>query len=241
MSLFSLGGTLLNYLGFTFHRPFIDASLAAADASLGFDWPGYVAWIESVPAADFLLSVAYEASLPQVVVIVLVLGLGARKAELDRFSIAFMVGGLTTILFWTAYPSYGAFHHRVEVGLPVPEQGLFTTVDYSRYLLALKAGVFSPLRLDELKGLIGFPSFHTVLALLSTWAVWRVRFVGPLVAALNVAVLFAIPGDGGHFLVDVAGGILVTLFAIAVANAVTRTTSASAGATKPSAVSPAGS
>ena len=192
-------------MGYTFHRPFIDAWLAAADASLGFDWPAYVAWMHSVPGADFVLGVAYEASLPQVVVIVIILGFGGRKVELDRFSIAFMVGALTTVVLWTAYPSYGAYHYLVEVGLPVPEHGLFTTIDYSRYLLALKAGVFSPLRLEDLKGLIGFPSFHTVLALLSTWGVWRVQFIGPLVAALNVAVLFAIPGDGGHFLVDVAG------------------------------------
>ena len=154
--------------------------------------------------------------------IVLVLGLGGRRAELDRFSIAFMVGALTTVLFWIAFPSYGAFHHRVALGLPVPEQNLSVTTAYSHYLLGLEAGNFVPLRFGELKGLIGFPSFHTVLALLSTWAVWRVRYLGPVMAILNALVLLAIPGDGGHFLVDIAGGVVVTAFAIAAARRMTR-------------------
>ena len=87
----------------------------------------------------------------------------------------------------------------------------------------------------------GFPSFHTVLALISTWGAWRVRYLGSAVAVLNVLVIIAIPGDGGHFLIDIAGGVGVTMFAIAVASVMTRPGPVGLRTSVPSTISPAGS
>ena len=220
MGLFSLGMELFNYLGFGFRRPSIDASLAAADEAIGFDWAGFVVWLHSVPGADALLTFAYGSSLLQVIVVLLLLGMSGRRAELDRFSLAFIIGASVTTIFWISFPSYGVYAHRVALGLPVPD-GLAVTPGYARTLLDLAAGDFRPLRYSEMIGLIAFPSFHTVLAIITMYGAWRLRAVGPLLVALNVVVLIAIPGDGGHYLVDLFGGALVALFAIVAARTVT--------------------
>ena len=67
----------------------------------------------------------------------------------------------------------------------------------------------------NVKGLIGFPSFHAVLAVLPLWSVRRLRAVRLPLALFNLLMLAATPIQGGHHLVDVLGGIAVAVFAMA--------------------------
>jgi hypothetical protein len=64
-----------------------------------------------------------------------------------------------------------------------------------------------------LKGVIAFPSFPAVLAVLFTAAHARLPSFWP-VAALNTVMLLALPSQGGHYLVDVPAGIALGFFAI---------------------------
>jgi membrane-associated phospholipid phosphatase len=74
---------------------------------------------------------------------------------------------------------------------------------YARELVRLLhegAGMISP---RDAKGLIGFPSYHAVLALLVTWYARKLAFLRWPALLLNSAVLLATPIQGGHHLVDV--------------------------------------
>ncbi|HMF05680.1 MAG TPA: phosphatase PAP2 family protein [Methylocella sp.] len=72
------------------------------------------------------------------------------------------------------------------------------------------------------RGLIGFPSFHTVMAFLTVQAAWKIPFAGLAALAGNILVLLAIPADGGHHFVDIAGGFFVALVSTALADAFLR-------------------
>ena len=85
---------------------------------------------------------------------------------------------------------------------------------YARELVRLLhdgAGFISP---REAKGLIGFPSYHAVLALLVAWHLRDVKFLRWPALALNLAVIAATPIQGGHHLMDVLASFPVAVLAI---------------------------
>lgn len=203
-----------NYLGLELRRPLNDAFLARADSSLGLDWWAYVTWVKSNGLVGGLLTAAYLSSLPQVAAAIIILGFSKRFERLDRFTLAFMFASAITIALWTAFPSFGALPLRYARGLPDPTFFLAMTKDEALKLLSLHAGPTPLLRLEELTGLIGCPSFHTALAMLTVYALWGTPYAGKMAVCLNVLVLASIPADGGHRFADVAVGAAVTLVAL---------------------------
>ena len=214
---FVLGAALANYLGFMAGRPLFDGQLVAVDALVGFDWPSFVAWLGGLPHVNTVLLLAYESSLLQVTLIVIFLALSGRRAALDRFLIAFMVSALVTVIVWTLFPTFGAYVYYLAEGRVVSADGLAVDPGYAQTLLAMHAGHFAPFSFATIVGLVGFPSFHTCLAVLCAFALWGVRRLGLPVLALNVLVLFSVPAQGGHHLADVVGGVVTVVLAMALA------------------------
>jgi hypothetical protein len=177
-----------------------------------------VNWAKSSSFFGGVLTLAYQSSLLQVAVAIMALGFTRRFERLDKFTLAFMFSSAITIGIWIAFPSYGALPLRYAQGLPAPPFELAMSQDEALKLLALHAGSTPTLRLDGVTGLIGCPSFHTVLALLTVFALWEIPVAGPLSIAVNCLVLLSIPADGGHHLVDVAAGGGVTLASLYLAD-----------------------
>ena len=71
-----------------------------------------------------------------------------------------------------------------------------------------------------MEGIVRFPSFHTALAVIFTYAHRGIRWSFPPVAALNGVMLRSIPSEGGHYLVDMIAGGAVALVAIGLVRAV---------------------
>jgi membrane-associated phospholipid phosphatase len=85
-------------------------------------------------------------------------------------------------------------------------------------LEALRAGTLHSIKLDNLEGLVTFPSFHTAGALMFIWALRTVPFVRWPAIALNIALIAATPIDGAHYFVDLVGGAAVAIATIAVSD-----------------------
>ena len=217
--LFSNFAALDNYLGSALHRPLVDASLAAVDRAFGLDWMAYVVWIKSNAIVSAVLTLAYMSTTVQLAAAIVFLGITQRIARLDELTFAFMIGAAVCIGIWCVFPSFGALPLHYALGLPAPEFTLAMSEADARNLLAIHAGHVAPLRFDEMTGLIGSPSFHTVMALVTVWAMRGIRIAFPLAVAVNIPVLLAIPADGGHHFVDMASGLAVAVLAVAVANA----------------------
>ncbi len=70
------------------------------------------------------------------------------------------------------------------------------------------------IRSDELRvlpptfgeGLVGFPRFHAISAVLNIWAGWPLRRWRIAILPVNLMMLAATPVFGGHYLVDVLAG-----------------------------------
>ena len=81
----------LSYLVVSTNARLVDTSLAAWDRALGFDWPTFAAWLQAHPGLEAPLHSAYASGVPQIVLVVLFLGLTARPAQLEAFMRLFIV------------------------------------------------------------------------------------------------------------------------------------------------------
>jgi hypothetical protein len=217
---FSTAASLLSYLALTIAGPRIDGMLAGVDLALGFHWVRLMTVAAGHPALTHLLLMAYLSVMPQTIVLILLLGWRERIADIYGLCFALSVGALTTIAVWTAFPSFGAFsvfHLPPDVAARL---GLALNGDYGRDLVLMLRNGPGHISPTELRGLIGFPSYHTVQALVLIWYARHIPYVRWLALALNVVVLIATPIHGGHHVIDMIGGAGVALFAVIVANGI---------------------
>lgn len=69
-------------------------------------------------------------------------------------------------------------------------------------------------------GIIGFPSFHCVAALLNGWALWKIRSLRLCGLVLNLFMIAATPIMGGHYLLDLISGAIVAVISVSLAESV---------------------
>ena len=209
---FSLAASLLNYLLITVAGARIDVQLAALDRAMGFDWPLAMAWMARHPALNLAALLAYSSMLPQVALLTVVLAAKEPQA-VYRFLLALALSALLCIAIWSFAPSFGAF----SVYPSPPSMALALDPSYAHELVQLLKhgpGLMSP---RDTKGLIGFPSYHAVLALLVIWHARRLAFLRWPAILLNGAVVLATPIQGGHHLMDVLAAFPVAALALIVA------------------------
>jgi membrane-associated phospholipid phosphatase len=202
---FTVLGVIFTYLMATSRLPLFDDQFARFDAAIGFDWLRWYDFLASVPYVNTLLSMAYSSLLLQIVLSVMYfshIGQSRRNAELlwNAFISLLLTGVLSAI-----FPALGAFHH-FQTDLP--------QAVHLPHLLALRDGSMSVFPLKQMQGIIAFPSFHTVMAILFTYA-FRGRGVWFLVIGLlNILMMLSTPTFGGHYLADMVAGAVIAGLAI---------------------------
>ena len=187
--------------------PLIDPHLAAVDSVLGYNWEAFTESMASLPVLPEVLHFIYLSSYPQLALTILVLGVLRRETALHRFLLAGMVSLAITTTFWFFWPSIGPSAFTTLPAEITERFGLATDPRLGAYLLQLVnvgPSVISP---DKFTGVIAFPSFHIIMALLVFWYLRGTLFVIP--AGLSgIAMVPATLAHGGHHLVDLAGGLV---------------------------------
>ncbi len=199
---------LLMYAIATCGRPLVDAALARADESLGLSAPATVAWANQHPTIAWVLRAAYFSLIPQTILVVVWLGLRGRSERLDSFLVRFILASLITVVgfyFWPAAGTYGSIYQ-----LAMPDY----CVKCFSHLCELRSGAQTVITWRGSQGLITFPSFHTIWALLLATAFIGSRFFWHM-ALLNALVVFSTITTGMHYYSDVWAGIVVTIGVIA--------------------------
>jgi membrane-associated phospholipid phosphatase len=194
----------LTYAVATTRWPWIDAQLAEFDGAFGLSAGALVVWTGQHPTFDLLMRLVYSSVFLQIIAVVVVLGFTSDR-RLDVFLIRFMLGGLLTSAIFAFFPAQGScvyFH------LPTPG----SYVDVLSELDRLRRGVaFVSWR--DAQGIVTFPSFHTIWALLLVAAFRGRRLFWPI-AILNSLVLLSCVTTGMHYFADVLGGMIVTAIVI---------------------------
>ena len=215
---FTAAGATLNYVLMPFTGPLMDPFFFGLDQAVGIHWPSLFASIKSNAWLSPVLTIAYLSTLLQVALVVPILGILQRVPQLDHFLLALMVSLIVTIAVWAAFPSFGAGPHLYATGQMTSFPGAVLGDDYARLMMALKSGQIRDFSLADAEGLIGFPSYHTVMALLTVYAMRGVRTAFWPMLAWNALVIMAVPVDGAHNVCDAFGGMLVAWASIAISH-----------------------
>jgi membrane-associated phospholipid phosphatase len=208
---------MLSYLTARANLPLIDGALIALDRLLFFDWLHYVERVNAHPQLARIFTLAYCSSGPQILVFAALLFLFRQSAQLQRFIVAFFATGLITVLLAMLFPAVGGYvYYNIDLAQYANLQPAAARI-HEQPLLGMRDGSILALAFP-LQGLITFPSFHSALSLLLIYASWPVRWLRWISLPLNLLVLASTPVDGGHYLVDIIGGIAVALAGMALAD-----------------------
>jgi len=193
--LFAASCNILQYLSITIGAPSIEDKLAQFDRTLGFDWLEFYNWVRSNPTLERVLLAAYTSFIFQILATPIILGAARRREELSEFVIIFMISEILVLAVSILTPACSASEY---FGIPDPN-----TTDF-----ALLRGEGTRI-LNPVQGLVSFPSFHTMTAIICAYSLRQLPVVGTASILLNTFMIASTPVAGGHYLVDVlAGGIL---------------------------------
>jgi hypothetical protein len=191
----------LTYLAAASGYPLIDAASARLDAILfGFDWNVEAGWVVAHPPIDWLLQQAYF-SLYYQGALVFVIGSVTRPGERNGEIIwQFCISLALTCAIFVFTP---AVAHVAHAG-----------TGWLKTLMMIRNGEWTSLDFSHVEGIITFPSFHTTLAILLTYAVRHHRWALAILVPLNMLLIVATLSVGGHYLVDLPAGAAVAFISI---------------------------
>ena len=203
---------LVSCTGLRLGFPLADSFLARGDAMIGIDVGDVSRLVAAQPWLSSLLHFAYIVSGPLCVAAV-----GWNMFRKDRrlmwqvtatLVVAMQIVAITSILC----PAQGAsvwmgLDALQESGLPYGA-GTYFAAEFNHFY----SGSDLLVRREDMNGIVCFPSFHTVMALaiLQGFANSRLRWLALPWSALTIVATVPM---GGHYVVDLAGGVLVWILA----------------------------
>jgi hypothetical protein len=198
--IFVLFSIQLTYHCIAVGYPLQDTALSRADAAIGFNW---LSWANFLKARPLLLKVTnwcYSSYAWQPLIIIPLLAiLKPRKGNSELF-LSLVLAMALTLIITTFVPAIG------------PADALGFRPEPAPVIRALHASPTA--QVLKYMGVVTFPSFHTIMAILFTFACRGIRFVFPAAVCLNLMMLISVPHSGDHYLVDMIAGTLVALTAI---------------------------
>jgi membrane-associated phospholipid phosphatase len=202
---FAVPAGIFSYLVVSTNAPLIDDLLDGWDKAIGFDWPSLFLWDLRHPWIDQALTFAYASVPIQALLVVIYLSFADRRAQLKDFTSAFTISAVFTLIVAGFYPASAASLRYQSL--------VHSNVSMLSDFYLLRDGSLKAIHLSRLQGLISMPSFHTITAVLLTYAMRGTRVFIPF-AMLNLVVIFSTLIQGGHYLVDVLGGLITVAAAI---------------------------
>ncbi|MGJ0506847.1 MAG: phosphatase PAP2 family protein [Methylocystis sp.] len=205
-----LSATILQYL-FAIHgagRELVDQRLLAIDHALGLDPATFTAlWDRSAIACDMLF-VIYNSLHWQMAIIIVALLFLRDYETFDALVISMIALIFIGSAIAAAAPAIG-FTGVSDIGFTN------TAVAGGRVgqsnFLALRSGLMPVIDLDDMPGIITFPSGHAALGMLMILVARGVPYALWPFTILNLAMLPSIIVHGGHYFADIIAGVLIML------------------------------
>ncbi len=214
-SLFIPSSVMLTQIVGSFNFPLTDKYLASFDRMLGFDWPSAMAAFAELPEWVSIASTnLYGSSIYFTILVALFLIFTRQNRRLDEFVTFFILTGIITIIISGFAPAESAYEYfKLDAAIydrlsPVVGNG------YMNDFYALRDGSLRELKVIETQGIISFPSFHTINALLLIYVMRGNGLLFAITAVWNIGIVITTPFDGAHYITDVIGGGLVLALVI---------------------------
>jgi hypothetical protein len=201
-------GTRLSYLAVTLDMPLRDNLFQSWDRAIGFDWLAWTRFVYSHPYMKYLQVAAYASYAVQPFVTVAILSKWAPKRRNAEFLTSILIALIITIAVWAMMPALS------------PGRWYGYPSSWRPIIIGLRSGSHAAY---PYTGIITFPSFHAVMAILFTAANRGMKYGFIPFLALNALMLLSIPAIGQHYLVDIIAAIPVAAAAYFSASRLVRT------------------
>jgi len=206
---------VFSYLATAAALPLRDALLARLDGQLGFHWPSFLKEMNDLPSLADLLVKSYQSTGPLTESVLIWLAIRGRGERLAEFLALLCLSSVGLAVGMLVLPAAGAFAYFE------PAQQLFDNFKtggqmwpFLKDFNGLRDGSLTSINILSVQGVVSFPSFHTMLGVITTYALRDTRALLIPAIALNGMMIVATLPVGGHHLADVLAGAAVTGAAI---------------------------
>ncbi|HUY82416.1 MAG TPA: phosphatase PAP2 family protein [Acidobacteriaceae bacterium] len=192
--------------------PIQDARLARIDSLSGVNVPAIAAWATHHWLGR-LINYSYALLAPLLVIAVLLPIAAGRLVEARMFLVSNVVAIALGVTAFCLVPAVGPWYpHQFS---PSTSQLLC-----EHTFLALRApGSYT---YTQTVGVICFPSFHTIWAILSAAALWSFKRLRIPLAVLSMSIILSTMTTGWHYFADVIAGIIIAILSIVCSRFVAR-------------------
>ncbi|WP_441229395.1 phosphatase PAP2 family protein [Tardiphaga sp. 215_C5_N2_1] len=206
-------GAMTTYVTQRFSFPLQDAMFVAVDRALGIEWMSLALWVDRHQTINAILNFSYGTISYQLAAPVVVLSFLRRIEDLRIYLLGVSIALLLTIVIATVLP---AASHFASIDVTIFQTLQFSGATPVEHLMLLRSD--DPAIIPgKLGGLLGFPSFHAVVAVMVPWTLKNVRWVFPLSFAANGIMFASTITEGAHYACDALAGAIVAVSAIAIA------------------------
>lgn len=211
--------TMLTYSAATVGQPLIDRELLIADQFIGYDWRTYASLVAGHPQIARVMMISYGLIFFLPLVVIASVSVTKNVQALEKFILAALISLVLTVGLFVLFPAttawtylrvsdteLSAFHY-----LPLSSEG------WIGKLMGIRQGGAANLRHWLGYGLIAFPSFHCIAALLFIWGTWTIRWLRTPMMVVCLALIAATPIFGGHYVMDLVAGAVVMVASVMIA------------------------
>lgn len=195
---------VLSYMAHATGLPEQDALLRAVDLSLGFDWIAYVHGVLSRPLLAKILLYSYNSMIVQLPLAPFFLLLFRPSHEAYRFAAITTAAGVIGVCLAICVPAISM----LEWAGGDFDVSKWTSATPRDVVMLLRDHQFDRIDLSYPRGMLTFPSFHTLSACAMIYLYWNSPLRIP-VTILNILVMAAALVYGAHYLADVLACIVV--------------------------------
>jgi membrane-associated phospholipid phosphatase len=181
-----------------------DSNFVRLDQALGVTVPAIMIWCEHHWIGG-MVNMTYTMLAPMIVVAFLLPSLTGRVKAAQTFLTGNLIAFIVGLPVFALLPAVGPWsgYHLSPSSLQIQCQSdLFQLRSIGTYV-------------HHANGVICFPSFHVMWAILCAQALWGFRFLRIPVSLLSGLIVLSTMTTGWHYFSDVLGGILLALLAMA--------------------------
>jgi hypothetical protein len=202
------------YLSAVAAFPLRDESYATFDRLLGVDWVGLLGAINARPWLARVVTLSYWIGGGELWFVLFGLAVIGWRSRLFETQTTLAISTVAVCVLGLLFPAEGAaaFYKppRDLLSNFLPLSGMWHAAAFN----ALRTSAAPLLDFQAFAGVIQFPSFHTVIAVLTVFALRGTWLIWPAVP-FNALVLLSTLPEGGHHLADVLAGAAISVLATA--------------------------
>ena len=189
--------------------PLEDTRLMAWSHAVGIDHRAILEWLAARTPLGAILSKAYLLSVPMMFLAPVVLAATGQFERLKTFVWLYVVLLTACVVISIVVPAKGFAVYEAPPAELMARLPPGASTFYAKISEAYRSGALRTIDPSLLEGVVVFPSFHTIMALLATYVFWRTHLLWLLSLAVNGMVLISVVQIGGHYVWDVVGGALM--------------------------------